>query len=266
MKTGIVIPCYNEANRLDYNAFRSFLTFNTDYHLCFVNDGSKDDTLTFLKRMRKGFETQITIVDCKTNGGKAEAVRQGVLTMYQSPSIDYIGFLDADLSVSLEEFTDLVQTIHTDPTLKIVSGSRVKRMGAVINRNLKRHLIGRTIATLISILLGLPFYDTQCGAKVFRKELVPVGFRSPFQSAWLFDVELFMRMKKYYGIQAVMNLILEYPLRRWVHVEDSKIGASDLFKIPLQLIKIQYHYQIKPVFTLPFPSLNKVLSLEQDFS
>jgi dolichyl-phosphate beta-glucosyltransferase len=266
MKTGIVIPCYNEANRLDYSAFRSFLTFHPDYHLCFVNDGSKDDTLNFLKRMRKGFETQITIIDCKQNGGKAEAVRQGVLNMYQVKKIDYIGFLDADLSVSLEEFTDLVQTIHTDPTLKIVSGSRVKRMGAVINRNLKRHLIGRTIATLISILLGLPFYDTQCGAKVFRKELVPVGFYTPFQSAWLFDVELFMRMKKYYGIQAIMNLILEYPLRRWVHVEDSKIGASDLFKIPLQLIKIQYHYQIKPMFTLTLPSFNKVLSLEQDFN
>lgn len=151
MKTGIVIPCYNEANRLDYNAFRSFLTFNTDYHLCFVNDGSKDDTLTFLKRMRKGFETQITIVDCKTNGGKAEAVRQGVLTMYQSQNIDYIGFLDADLSVSLEEFTDLVQTIHTDPTLKIVSGSRVKRMGAVINRNLKRHLSADEQARLVEL-------------------------------------------------------------------------------------------------------------------
>ena len=262
MNTGIVIPCYNEANRLDYNAFQSFLTLHSDYHLGFVNDGSKDDTLAFLKRMQQGFETQISIVDCKTNGGKAEAVRQGILKMSQVPELEYIGFLDADLSVSLEEFTDLVQTIHSDSTLKIVSGSRVKRMGAVINRNLKRHLIGRSIATLISLLLGMPFYDTQCGAKVFRKELVHVGFRSPFQSAWLFDVELFMRMKKYYGIQAAMNFILEYPLRRWVHVEDSKIGASDLIKIPLQLIKIQYHYQLKPKFALTLPFANETLSLE----
>lgn len=250
MKTTIIIPCYNEANRLDSNAFRSFLTFNTDYHLCFVNDGSKDDTLTQLRRMRKGFETQMTILDCKINAGKAEAVRQGVLKMNDVQNIKYIGFLDADLSVSLEEFTDLVQTLDNDISLKIVSGSRVKRMGAVIHRNLKRHLIGRTIATLISWLLGLPFYDTQCGAKVFRKELVGVGFRLPFQSAWLFDVELFMRMKKYYGFKAVMGSIFEYPLRRWVHVEDSKIGASDLIKIPLHLFKIQYHYQILPKLSL----------------
>ncbi|MFN8357545.1 MAG: glycosyltransferase [Spirosomataceae bacterium] len=256
MKTAIVIPCYNEANRLNFNAFRSFLAIHANYHLCFVNDGSKDDTLVQLHRMRKGFERQLSIVNCEKNGGKAEAVRQGVLQMYNTKSVDYIGFLDADLSVSLEEFTDLVQTLHSDQSLKIVSGSRVKRMGAVINRNLKRHLIGRSIATLISLLLGLPFYDTQCGAKVFRKDLVPVGFRHAFQSAWLFDVELFMRMKKYFGLQAVMNLIFEYPLRRWVHVEDSKIGASDLVKIPLQLLKIQYHYQIKPRFTFQWPTLS----------
>lgn len=255
MKTAIVIPCYNEANRLNFDAFRSFLAINSNYFLCFVNDGSKDDTLFQLQRMRKGFERQMSILNCEVNGGKAEAVRQGVLQMYNTKSVDYIGFLDADLSVSLEEFTDLVQTLHSDATLKIVSGSRVKRMGAVINRNLKRHLIGRSIATLISLMLGLPFYDTQCGAKVFCKELVPVAFRQPFQSAWLFDVELFMRMKKYYGLQAVMNLIFEYPLRRWVHVEDSKIGASDLVKIPLQLIKIQYHYQIKPQLKLSLPAL-----------
>lgn len=249
MKYGIIIPCYNEANRLNAPAFTQFVAQNPDYHLCFVNDGSRDNTLEVLETLRQTNPAQISVYDCGKNGGKAEAVRQGTNHLYLTTNFDYIGFLDADLSVSLEDFTKLVDTIVEDPTLKIVCGSRVKRLGAQISRNLKRHIISRSMSMLINLLLDMPFYDTQCGAKVFHRSLVPVAFGEKFLSAWLFDVEMFMRMKQYYGVNRALDMIFEFPLRRWIHMEDSKIGSSDLYKIPVQLISINYHYQLRPRLT-----------------
>ena len=72
---GVVIPCYNEGERLQGDQFRKFVDQNLGYHLCFVNDGSTDNTLEVLERIRKGREEHISIYDCKVNGGKAEAVR-----------------------------------------------------------------------------------------------------------------------------------------------------------------------------------------------
>jgi len=52
IKTGIIIPCYNEEDRLNQKAFVSFIKENKDYHLCFVNDGSKDNTIKVLQEMK----------------------------------------------------------------------------------------------------------------------------------------------------------------------------------------------------------------------
>src|SRR6266487_229826 len=85
----------------------------------------------------------------------------------------------------------------------IVFGSRIKKADTNIERSLARHLVGRTIATVIDRKLKLGYYDTQCGAKMF------------------FDVELFMRLKKH---EKELN-IFEIPLSSWHNVKDSKLNA-----------------------------------------
>jgi glycosyltransferase involved in cell wall biosynthesis len=96
---GVVIPCYNEEKRLLGADFRKFVHKNLGYHLCFVNDGSKDKTLEVLQELREGKEDYISIYDCPQNGGKAEAVRLGMLHLAKQSQFDYIGFLDADLMI-----------------------------------------------------------------------------------------------------------------------------------------------------------------------
>jgi len=68
---GVVIPCYNEEERLLSKAFTDYIDKNSGYHLCFVNDGSKDKTLEVLKDLQKGREGYITVYNCEKNGGKA---------------------------------------------------------------------------------------------------------------------------------------------------------------------------------------------------
>ncbi|MEP2936097.1 MAG: dolichyl-phosphate beta-glucosyltransferase [Gilvibacter sp.] len=247
MKTGLIIPCYNEEKRINSEAFISFIKANDDYHLCFVNDGSKDNTLKVLQEMKSQVPDSISIVDVKKNAGKAAAVRAGARYLYTLESIKYIGFIDADLSTDFNDFKDLVKTLKSEDKLVMVFGSR-NSGGGNISRNPMRKLFSNVIKKFILLILQLPIRDTQCGAKVFKKNAVPLIYGTDFYTEWLFDLEIFIRLRKYYGKANVMKHICEQPLMRWVHVDDSKLGASDAIKMPIKLMQIWIGYsQIGPM-------------------
>jgi hypothetical protein len=126
----------------------------------------------------------------------------------------------------------------------IIMGSRISRLGSNIDRKMMRHYLGRIFATFTSIILKLKVYDTQCGAKVFKKEIVSDLFSAPFKSKWFFDVELLARYIKLHGHDKTYEQTLEVPLRRWIEVKGSKLKATDFLKVPLELIKIKRHYKL----------------------
>ena len=253
---GVVIPCYNEEERLLSDKFLSFIDKNSGYYLCFVNDGSKDKTLEVLRELQKGREKLITIYDCEKNGGKAEAVRLGMLHIAQKEDLDYIGFLDADLSTDLADFDDLVKTIeHSE--FKIVSGSRIVRMGANITKGASRKVISLTINFIIKKILSMDFKDTQCGAKIFHKDVINIAFKKEFVTKWIFDVEIFKRMTQYYGLKKAKKMLCEQPLKRWIHTDGSKLTMKDSIKIIGQLAQIAWVYRsrkthVKPLVAIEF--------------
>jgi glycosyltransferase involved in cell wall biosynthesis len=239
---GVVIPCYNEEKRLLSTEFLNFVRKNSGYHLCFVNDGSTDNTLQVLKELANGHQGYISVYNCEKNGGKAEAVRLGMLHLAKQSQFNYIGFLDADLSTDFEDFEDLVKTI-SNSDYKIVSGSRMTRMGANIEKESSRAIISKTINFFIRKTLGMNFKDTQCGAKIMTKEVVEQTFDKKFLTRWLFDVEIFMRMRKVYGLETAQRLICEIPLKRWIHADGSKLSFKDSTKIVSQIGQIAFHYR-----------------------
>ena len=241
---GVVIPCYNEEERLLSKEFIDYIDENSGYHLCFVNDGSKDKTLEVLNNLQKGREDFITVYDCEKNGGKAEAVRLGMLHMAQKEDLDYIGFLDADLSTDLADFDDLVKTIQTSD-FKIVSGSRISRMGANITKESARKIISMTINFIIRKILKMDFKDTQCGAKIFSKDVIKIAFGEKFVTQWIFDVEIFKRMSIHFGLKRAKELLCEQPLKRWIHADGSKLSMKDSIKIVMQLGQIAWVYRSK---------------------
>ncbi len=240
----VIIPCYNEAERLNTTEFASFLTQNTNYTLCFVNDGSKDNTLEVLENFKSCNPQYIEVLNLEKNSGKAEAVRQGMLYMHSKGQFDHIGFLDADLSTDFRDMQDMISEL-TDSDYKAVVGSRISRVGAEIHKNDARAVISIGMKRMINSLTKMSFQDTQCGAKLFRAELIGPLFQQRFRSSWLFDVEIFIRMRKLYGKQDAQKLICEYPLRRWVHVDGSKLGMKDALKIFGELYRIKKNYQEK---------------------
>ncbi|KAA3624398.1 MAG: glycosyltransferase, partial [Bacteroidetes bacterium] len=114
-KYAIVVPCYNEEKRLPFQQFLSFAREHSEVILCFVNDGSRDNTLEVLRNLQKQCPENICVYNLPQNGGKSEAVRQGMLFVYNNYSVTMLGFLDADLATLPEEWLEMAKYKETRP-------------------------------------------------------------------------------------------------------------------------------------------------------
>jgi glycosyltransferase involved in cell wall biosynthesis len=212
----IIIPCYNEAKRIQISEFARFSNEHEDIEFYFVNDGSTDDTENLLFKIKESSPSKI--ISSIKNRGKGNAIRKGLVTALED-GFDLVGYLDADLSTSLEEFLRL-KNLLINERLDLVLGSRIKKIDTVIQRSFFRHIVGRIIATIIDQKFKLGVYDTQCGAKIFRSFLLREIIDEPFRTRWFFDVELLLRIRK----QHPDCNAAEIPLNRWHNVLNSKLS------------------------------------------
>lgn len=240
-KTVVIIPCYNESQRIDKDTFGVFLKNNPSVSLLFVDDGSLDNTYKVLSQFEKQYNNA-HVLKLEKNGGKAEAIRQAFLKLKNNSDIDYVGYFDADLSTSLDYVITFKNILSKSNHCSAVIGSRVKRLGSRISRSMVRHFFGRIVATIASNLLSLPVYDTQCGAKLFKRSFIHSVFDDYFYTKWLFDIEIFFRLNDEFGRSAVIESMIEYPLEKWIDEGDSRIKLKDFFRVPLDLLKIALKY------------------------
>ena len=235
----LVVPCFNEAHRLDVDAFRNFRLDTDTIEFVFVNDGSTDGTQQILESLPG------TVVQLERNSGKAEAVRRGILAaLDRSP--DLVGFWDADLATPLSELAGFLKIMKSRPEIDMVFGARVRLLGRDISRRASRHYFGRVGATLISSSLGLAVYDTQCGAKLFRAtDTLRDVFATPFLSRWIFDVEIIARFVQRWGRDHVAHALYEYPVTQWHDVKGSKVKSRDFVRALRDLWRIHRAYNAR---------------------
>ncbi len=127
------------------------------------------------------------------NRGKGAAVRLGWAQSH--PGARWLGFLDADGAVSAQEAWRLLRKLEGDPPFDVLAGTRMLMAGRTICRSLLRHLQGRIFATLTELAFGLGFYDTQCGLKLVRAELLRPLLPELREERWLLDVELLVLLQ-----------------------------------------------------------------------
>ena len=242
MTVCVIVPCYNEAGRLPAGRFLAYQRTHPDVSFCFVNDGSRDQTADVLAGLHQQAPAQISVLNLAENQGKAGAVRAGMLHTI-GPKHTYYGYFDADLATPLTAIDDLQRVLDAYPAAVLVMGSRVKHLGANIQRKAFRHYVGRVVATCISAILRLPVYDTQCGAKLLRAEVVGNTFRDPFISPWLFDVELVARLIGHFGRPNLTGKLREEPLQEWIEQDDSRISPTYMFRMWAELYRIYRTYR-----------------------
>lgn len=246
-KICVIIPCYNEEERFSSAHFKQFVAGNSNYDFCFVNDGSTDKTASILLELSRLDEARIEVVDLKQNVGKAEAIRQALLICVSKDKYEYIGYIDADFSAPLEELNHIISFCHGRLKHGIIAGSRVKRLGANIVRSSTRHYLGRVFATIAGSLLQLPIYDSQCGLKLIRIDFAKTLFNDPFITKWLFDLELWLRLRNKVGAEAVFSETLEVPLNDWQEKGGSKLHLINFLTVPFDLFRIHFKYNTNKI-------------------
>jgi glycosyltransferase involved in cell wall biosynthesis len=232
----IVVPCYDEAARLDLPAFSSYLCANPWVRFVFVNDGSKDDTLGVLDRLHAQHPDRIEVLSLTRNSGKAEAVRMG-LAYAALTGCDFLGYWDADLATPLDAIGDFLRICRRYDDVEVVYGARLQLLGHRVARTLTRRIISRICARMARVAVGLPIGDTQCGAKLMRMSpRLAHALSEPFSAGWLFDVELFSRIADTASCQS--RAFYEYPLPEWTEVPCSKVTGRAIRREGFAMLRL----------------------------
>lgn len=227
----IVIPAYNEEKRLPktLDSIRQYFCSHnfSAVEVLIVDDGSRDGTAAIVEGYARR-DGRIRLLRNPGNRGKGYSVRHGML----DASGDWILFSDADLSAPIED-VDILLTAAQTHTAQIAIGSRaVDRSMVGVHQPLFRELSGRAFNLLMRIVTGLPYRDTQCGFKLYRRDAARAVFSRQKLDGFSFDVENLM-IAKQFGLPAVEVAV------HWNNVEGTTVGAMQGLKSFTDLVKIR---------------------------
>jgi len=220
-KLSIVIPAYNEEDRIIYTLEKSLAYLNTrEYNseILVVSDGSTDNTASVVKGFGSGQKVRLEFLEYHPNKGKGYAVRYGMLR----GTYDIVMFMDADYSVEMPEVEKGINLIEEGADIAIASRTNA---GSIVSQhqNFFRELSAKLYTFIQSLFLGIHYKDTQCGFKLFKKETAENLFSKQLLDSVIFDPEI-LWLAKNEG-----STVKEFPVK-WTHMEDSRIQYDSLRK------------------------------------
>lgn len=217
----IIIPAYNEERRLPETLERIAAYVRTsrrETEILVVDDGSTDHTAAIAESFRTKFPA-FRVIANGANHGKGYSVRRGMLEARGR----IVLFTDADLSAPIEEADKLFTALESSD---VALGSRALDRGLIsVHQSRFREFAGIIFNTIVRLCLRLPFVDTQCGFKAFRREPCRIIFEQQRIERFGFDPEL-LYLARRHGLRAV-----EIPVR-WGHSPATKVS---MFRDSLQM-------------------------------
>jgi len=230
MKISLIIPAYNEERDIirTLEKYDNFFKakFKKDYEIIVVANNCDDNTIKIAQNFANKNKS-IKTFNIPYYVGKGAAVMKG----FSIANGEYIGFVDADKSTNPENFFKLYENKRDFDG--IIASRKIK--GAIIKpkRKLSRNFFSYSFNKIVNLLFDLKFKDTQCGAKLFKKETVTTLLKNYTEKGWIFDVDLLCLCKK-------NNLrILEYPIY-WEEIKDSKLTLKEGMISVLKLFKYKF--------------------------
>lgn len=239
MKVSITIPAHNEAKRIGRTLRTYHEYFNNlqqdgvlHYELLVVLNGCTDNTLQVVTRIQQELDN-IVIVDLK-EAGKGIAVKAGFTDALNRDN-DLIGFVDADMATAPQYFYDLVKNIGESDAIiasRYMPGAQVTPARPKIKR------LGSKIffESLVKLLLGISHEDYQCGAKLFKRNVIKTIGPELTIRQWAFDIELLYLCKKHgFTVKEIPTV--------WFDQDDSKLKMSAGFKMLGSVVKLWWHHR-----------------------
>ena len=228
----IVIPAYNEELRLPATLARlaEYLpTLGLQTEVLVVDDGSRDRTATVAETFAEKI-SRLRVLSNGTNRGKGYSVRHGML----EAAGELVLFTDADLSAPIEESDKLISALKNGYDVAI--GSRAMNRSLISTHESPfREFAGIIFNKIVRVVLWLPFVDTQCGFKAFRRERCRIIFELQRIEGFGFDPEL-LYLARHYGLRSI-----EIPVR-WGHSPDTKVSMlRDSFKMFIDIFVIRWN-------------------------
>ena len=230
-RLAVIVPAYNEEKRLPPTLARLAEFFaDQDYavKITIVSDGSTDQTNQIVNDF--GNENpSFELLTYTPNHGKGYAVREGML----AAQADYVLFSDADLAAPIEEIDKLWLAMAKGADIAI--GSRpLKESNLEIRQPWYREMLGRAFNKAVQMLAVKGIDDTQCGFKLFKKEVSDDIFNRCKLDGFGFDFESLMIARDLgYKIE-------EVPIR-WSHQEGSKVSlVRDGIRMLTELVKLNF--------------------------
>ena len=220
----LVIPAYNEENRI-----RQFLESITGFRgeIIVVCDGTDRTAGIVLDVARRRSDLSIRCLNFDHRLGKGGGVIAGLAEAKGS----VVGYVDADGSTSISEMLRLFT--HLTGADGAIGSRWVDGATMTVRQGFLRLAESRCFNLLIRLLFGLTYHDTQCGAKVFKKEAVDAVLPHMIARGFEFDVELLWRMKQG-GFQVV-----EVPIE-WQNKGDSRVRKRDMIRMLLGLFSVRF--------------------------
>jgi dolichyl-phosphate beta-glucosyltransferase len=230
----IVIPAYNEERRLPATLDVVFNWLDAspygDAEVLVVDDGSTDATAAVVES-RAATEPRLRLVQNPGNRGKGFAIRHGML----QAKGDWILFSDADLSAPIDELPKLLAAAQEQGAAIAIGSRALDRSLIGVHQSQWREMSGILFNRIMRVITGLPFSDTQCGFKLFRRDAARRVFPLQRLDGFSFDVEdLFVAHTL--GIPTI-----EVPVR-WNNVEGTKVGLMQGVASFLDLLRIRWNW------------------------
>lgn len=220
----LIIPAYNEEERIG-NLLNDLIGFGGE--IIIISDGT-DATASIVSRFTmENPDCDITCISSPDRLGKGGGIARGM----KQATRTYIGFMDADGSTSIEEMNHIFS--HLDHADGVIGSRWMPESMIPIRQGMVRRVQSRIFNILIRILFGLPYADTQCGAKAFRRELIETILDTMQSTGFEFDVELLWKARNA-GYE-----VIELPIS-WTDRGGSSVRMTDSIAMITGLLKVRF--------------------------